>query len=97
MLLDNKNLVFGVVEDGRFYQPIKPVPFSIKLGQQYHFRIEIINDLFRSIVDGNEMLSVRAKRHNAKENDKFVLIFYDSGSNNEIKAKLKDVTIYKGK
>jgi len=96
MIVNNKELVFEVVEKGWFYRPIKPIPVTLDFGKEYHIRIEVVKNVFKFYLDGNLMLSVFAYYHQAKIYHKFVLIFFDAGSKSDINLELNDFKIYKG-
>jgi hypothetical protein len=97
MILDNRELVFQVVENGTFYQPLKSVQLSFILGRQYHVRIEVIKDSFFYYVDGKLLMSLRAVLHEAKDSQNIVLIFWENKNQREIKATLENISIYRGK
>lgn len=95
MIVDNKNLVFEVVENGTFYL-IQSVPLSLKLGIKYHIRIEVIKDSFFYYVDDVLVMSLSSHLHEAKNNQKIAFIFWENKNEREIKVLLDNISIFTG-
>ena len=97
MVVDNRQVVFQVVERGGFIYPTKHLPWRFEHGKHYRVRIEIIENIFSYFVDGACILSVRVPSFLMAQKDcPFALIFWEAGTHRPILASVDDFRVFRG-
>ena len=93
MVVDNEKLVFGTVEKGSFIT-LKETPMHFNIAEKNTIRIEIIKDSFYYYVNGKIIMAVQLIGKTANENQRWCLIFWESGDVRPIKATLSNFKYY---
>lgn len=91
MLVDNRELLFQVVEKGSFITPLVSRPLSFEMERDYHCEIRVFKSQYAFSVNGDDVMAIDLPSHSAMPGDELALILFEADNQRVIRAIVRDI------
>jgi hypothetical protein len=93
MLVNNRELLFQIVEKGSFIPPLVVRPLKFELGRPYRCEVRVHGSRYAFSVNDRDVIAVDLPGHNAAPGDTMVLILFEEGERREIRAVVEKIEL----